>query len=270
MPAQTLSRGLVGVDHRGDRGINPAPPGGPPHVGGEQGAGADRLGQNQRIARAQAPLGHDNRQVLVHQAVDGETQGQFLSLPGMAANQRAAGFVEHRHGTRHHLEQGVLDLPFQPRRYSRNGCRCLRLRPHGKHVAQRMVGRYPAENPGIVDEGPEEIDRLDARHARRHPNHGGIVRCVQSYQHLIALNRMHPGQRARQHAGPDFCPATATPHGEGRDGLVLLPGLKRQPFGRPGERPGGHGKLGKPAHETPVDPVLPAPDQITSRVETAA
>jgi hypothetical protein len=39
----------------------------------------------------------------VDQAVDGKAQCQLAAFAGMAADQRAAGFVEHRNGARHHL-----------------------------------------------------------------------------------------------------------------------------------------------------------------------
>ena len=98
----------------------------------EQRAGADRLGEDQRVARPHAALAHHRAETFVDQAVDREPQRQLASLAGMAADQRAAGFVEHVDGAGHHLEHGVLDLGFQSGRHGGDrGCR-LRVPPIAK------------------------------------------------------------------------------------------------------------------------------------------
>ena len=76
-----------------------------PRVRGEQRAGAQRLGQDQRLARLQAVLAQDARKALVDQPVHGEAQRELAALAGVAADQRAAGLVEHRDGAAHQLEQ---------------------------------------------------------------------------------------------------------------------------------------------------------------------
>jgi hypothetical protein len=60
--------------------------------------------------------------------------------PGVAADQRAAGLVEHFDGAGHHLPQRVFDLGLQPRRHGGNRRGRLRHGAHGEDVAQRMVG----------------------------------------------------------------------------------------------------------------------------------
>jgi hypothetical protein len=60
------------------------------------------------------PLHITPARLLVDQAVDGEAQRQFAALAGVAADQRAAGFIEHLDGAGHHLEQRVLDLASSP------------------------------------------------------------------------------------------------------------------------------------------------------------
>jgi hypothetical protein len=266
-------RGAIRELHRFQRGVDPSPlarkPGLELLVRGEQGAGADRLGQDQRVAGAHAALGQHAGQALVDQAVDGEAQRQFAALAGVAADQGAAGLVEHGDGTGHHLVHGVLDLGFESRRHGGDGGGRLRLGAHGEDVAQRVVGGDAAEQPGIVDEGAEEIHRVHHRLARRHAHHGGVIRRVQADQHVVALDRVDLGQRARQHRGADLGAAAAATHGDGRDGLRLFLGGERHRRGR--RRRLGHGlELGELAHEAAIDPVLPAPEQVAARVERAA
>ena len=65
-------------------------------------------------------------------------------------------------------------LALQARRHGGDGRGRLRFRAHGEDVAQRVIGGDAAEQPGIVDEGAEEIDAYApspcpaARAARRH------------------------------------------------------------------------------------------------------
>ena len=263
--------GAVGDLHRFQRGVDPAAARFQLRVRGEQGAGADGFGQNQRVAGPQTALGHHAGQRFVDEAVDGEAQREFAAFAGMAADQRAAGFVEHGYRAGHHLEQGVLDLAFKPRRHRAYGGGGLRDGAHREYIAEGMVGGDAAEYPGVVDEGAEEIDRMHQRLARRHAQHGGIVGRVQADQHIVALDWMHLRQRARQHTGADLGAATAAAHGQRGNGLRLFRRREGNPFLRGLAGFFRHGRqFAEAQHEAAVDPVLPAPDPVAAREECAA
>jgi hypothetical protein len=83
------------------------------------------------------------------------------------------------------------------------------------------------KDPGVVDEGAEEVHGVHHGLARRHAHHGGIVGGMQADQHVVARDRMHLGQRARQHRGADLGAAAAAAHGDGGDGLGFLGGGQR-------------------------------------------
>ena len=55
---------------------------------------------------------------------------------------------------------------------------------HGIHIAQRIGGGDLAEDVRIVDDGGEEVDRLDERQLRRELIHAGVVGCVKADEHI--------------------------------------------------------------------------------------
>ena len=95
---------------------------------------------------------------------------------------------------------------------------------------------------------------------------------MQADQHIAARNRLQRGKGARQDGRADLGAAAATTHAARR--LRLLRLIRTQ--WHAGERGGsgdsfGHGReLAEPAHETPVDPVLPAPDPGPGKTHRAA
>jgi hypothetical protein len=102
--------------------------------------------------------------------------------------------------------QRVLDLGFEPRRHGGDGGGRLRLGAHGEDVAQRVVGGDAAEQPGVVDEGAEEIHGVHHRLARRHAHHGGVVRRVQADQHVVALDRVQLASARDSTVAPTLAP----------------------------------------------------------------
>ena len=75
----------------------------------------------------------------------------------------------------------------------------LRSPPSGKHTsASALIGRPPMaytslsalvaaicpKTYGIVNDGREEIDRLDERQLRRELIHAGVVGCVEADEHV--------------------------------------------------------------------------------------
>ena len=73
MPAQAGGRGLAGEAHGGDGRLHPESLGAAAHVGGEQGPGADGVGQDQGIPAWSPPLRQARRG---DQAVDGQPEGE--------------------------------------------------------------------------------------------------------------------------------------------------------------------------------------------------
>jgi hypothetical protein len=77
-----------------------------------------------------------------------------------------------------------------------------------------VIGGDAAEQPGIVDKGTEEIHRMHQRLARWHAQHCSVVGRVQTDQHVLALDRLNPGQGARQHGRTYLGAAATTTHGQ--------------------------------------------------------
>ena len=194
--AQNLSARLVGQHHRLQRRIDPAAFGGVAGMCGKQGAGANRLGQQQHIARLHAALAHHAVHFFVDQAVDGKTQGQLGTFARVSAHQGATCGVQHLDRAAHHLGQQVFDLALQARRHGDHRSGGLGLTAHGKHIAQRVVGGHFAKHIRVVDEGPEKVHRLHHGHARWHAHHGCVVRRVQADQHIWPLHWLQAAQSA--------------------------------------------------------------------------
>ena len=248
---------LVRLQHRAQRAFDPPALGLEPHVGGEQGAGAERLGEDQPVAGRHAALAHDP--AALREAVDRKAQGELRPLAGMAADQRRIGPVQDLQRAGHHLGKILLDLGLDAIGHGGDGQRRLGLGAHGEDVAERMVGRDLAEDVGVVDKRSEEIDGVDHHLAGGHLDDGGVIGLVKPDQHVVALDRVEPAQRALQYAGADLGAAAAAAHGDIGD-LLDHVGV--------GEAPGDPARLlflhlrqlVEFAHEAPVDPVLPKPD----------
>ena len=261
---------------------------------GKQGAGANRFGQQQHITGLHAALAHHAVHLLVDQPVDGKAQGQLGTFARVPAYQGAACGVQHLDRATHHLGQQVFDLALQTRRHGDHGGGGLGFAPHGKDVAQRVVGGHFAKHIRVVDEGPEKIHRLHHGHARRHTHHSRVVWRMQADQHVRTLYRLQLPQGAGQNAGADFGTTPPAAHRNGRDGLQRLFGSQVQLGGVPlalglnvfeqlphglhgfahlcpclgGAACSGHGReLGEAAHELAVDAVLPAPDPCPSKAQ---
>ena len=270
--AQALAREPAGYQHRSQRKLQPATLCSQPRVRRQQRTGADRLGQHQRVAHAHAALAQHAGERFVDQAVDGKSECDLAPFAGVPADQRTLRCVENLHRTGHHLRHQFSNLVVQPRWHGRNGGGALGFGTHRVDVAERMVGGNLAEEIGVFVKGPEEVHRVHHRLAPRYPDDGGIVWCIQSHQHVVALDRPQSRERAGQHAGPDFRATTAAAHVVDRTGLH--PFLDRQPGVERRCRKGlggGHGR--KPlvaVHEAPVDPVFPAPNPSTRESDPPA
>ena len=161
--------------HRAQRRVYPAPARRQALVRDQQDASAQRLGQDQRVASAQAAFAQHADQVFIHQAVDGKAQRQLLALAAVAADQTAAGRVQHLDRALHQRVQQLLGLALQARWNCRDRGGGLWRGSHGKQVAQRMVGGDAAKAVRVVDEGAKEIHALHQRLASRHAHDGCII-----------------------------------------------------------------------------------------------
>ena len=142
-------------------------------MGSEQGPGTDGLGQQQSVSGPQAALAHDV--IRINQPVDRKAQCQLAAFAGMAADQRAAGFIQHFHGAGHHLVNHVFHLGLYAIGHGRNGGSTLSFGAHGKHVAQGVIGGNPAEHIGVVNKGAKEIDGVNHRLSGWDGQYGGVV-----------------------------------------------------------------------------------------------
>ena len=270
MREQDLRADPVGLAHRVERRIDPAPPRAELRMRRKQRAGTDRLGQQQHVARAHAALAQHRAHGFVDQAVDRKPHRQLRALARVPAHESATGRIEDFDGPRHHLRQYVLDLGLQTRRHGDDRRRGLRFCPHREDVAQRMVRRDLAEDVWIVDERTEEIHRVHHRLAGRHAYDCGVVGRMQPDQDIGALYRMQPAQRARQHCRADLGPAPAAAHGDRRQRLRRLLTLEPHRRSLCGSGLLHRGKLAEPAHEAAVNPVFPAPDPGALEIQSAA
>ena len=184
------------------------------HVGRENRAGADRLGENKRIAGLEACLAQRRR--ARHKTIDGKSERQLRALAGMAADERATGLPQHFIGAEQHRREIRLDLGFQTIGDRGDRKRRLRFAAHGVDVAQRVVGGNFAEQVRIVDDGAEIVDGLDRQFGAAGIDEGGVIRRIETDDDIGARGRLDPAERARQHARSHLRAAAAAAHGRWR------------------------------------------------------
>ena len=99
----------------------------------------------------------------------------------MAADHGASGLDHLREAAGENALEG-RDVGFVGEANERQ--RSQRLTTHGVDVAERVGGGDLAEDVGIVDDGSEEVDRLDERRLRRELIHAGIVGMIEADQNV--------------------------------------------------------------------------------------
>ena len=209
---QNLRRCAPRLAHAGDRLRNRGGRGVAAHMGGEQDAGSDRLGEDERIAGAQPALAQDAAGGDL--AVDREAERGFGTFGRMPAGQRDPLAVEAGARAGEHLKQRLLGLGRRSGRHHRDGERVERRAAHGENVVERVVRCDLAEHIGVVDDAAEQVDRGDdvSTAGRRRPD-GGIVRRREADRHAATGRfRRQPRQGPPQRAGPDLGGAAPAAH----------------------------------------------------------
>ena len=217
------------------------------HLGGEDGAGPDGGGQDQRVAFLGAIERQGRRR---GEAGDSEAHGQFGADRGMATSKGHVFGGEDAGGTLENLGQpGFLH---RRRHWGQGDLRkcCLRFCTHGEYVVQSMDRRDPGHKPRVVPECAEMVGRYDLPRAAD----GQDRRVVSGGCGYIGAQM---GRKVRQHAvertRPDLRAASPAER------------FRTQSFGHafcgiPGQCRAGHGGQGvQLLHERPVYSILPAP-----------
>ena len=217
------------------------------HFGSEHGAGAQGFGQDQRVAGLGAGFGDR----LCGNPGDGETDGQFSTLGGVAADDIGTGLAKHFGSGTHHIGQHPGLQGGRQAGQGDLGERHLRVSPHRPDVAHRVHGGQAGHQARIAGEGAQMVGRqhLDAIVG---PQDGGVV--TGTGQNLGALWARQGRHHGRQTIGADLGPAAAT------EGFIA------QSLGQANDRMGGQGGLRhrgevfELGHEPAVDAVFHPPE----------
>ena len=144
---------------------------------GHHDAGAQRLGQVQRVARQRSGVAHDA--VGVHGAEHGQAVLRLRVVDGVAPGHERARLA---HGVRA-AAQDVAGHARAQRAVERQQVqRHVRGRAHGEHVGERVGRRDAPEHVGVVHDGREEVHGEHGRGVVREPPHGGVVARVEAEQ----------------------------------------------------------------------------------------
>ena len=243
------ARGLaLGAEHHLVALGHVAAPRRPAHLGGEEGAGAEGLGQDQRVAGAGAGEG-DRR---FRKAGDGEARGHLGAHGGVAADDGRALGGEGLRGGGQHLAQRLGLHRLAHAGQGERGQGGLGRRAHGPDVAHGVDGGDAGEEPGILGEGAQVVGGEDLG-APADAEHRGVV--AGQGLHVRARGWRQGFERAGEGAAADLGAAAAA-EGGGRHRLGDAGG------GVAGDGRRGHRRqIRELLHEAPVDAVLEAPQE---------
>ena len=225
----------------------------PAHIGGEQGAGADRLREDQRVAGLEPALAEDGG--AIDQSVDGKAERKFRAFAGMPAHERASGLAQELRWRRPSWPRGP-PRPWPPAHRDRgDGERRLGLGRPWRRCRRargwRRSCRTGRGRPRWRGNNRPCARTASARRCRRRAASSGASRPTTTSSRVAGAI---VAERPRQHRGADLGAASAAAHGDGRD--LLDGGLIRERRGRAARGPWHVGQLVEPAHEAAVDPVL--------------
>mmetsp|Transcript_19466 Transcript_19466/g.64039 ORF Transcript_19466/g.64039 Transcript_19466/m.64039 type:complete len:798 (+) Transcript_19466:675-3068(+) len=244
------------------------------HVAREDRARAERLREDQRVARDHALLGQEGRAAVRH-AVDGEAQPELRALARVAADQSAARGVQRDARAGHELEERVLDAPVRPVGHDDERQRRRGQRAHGVAVRERVVRGDLPKDVGVRHERPEEVDGMDDLGPLvllgAVGDDGAVVGRVDADDDVAGRRRAvvegqrlrQVRQRARERGRADLGAAAAAAHGRRLEhGERVAAGLRRRREGREVAVP--LREVGQPLrvlpHPLAVDPVLEVPE----------
>ena len=177
-----LGGGLVQRGHGADGGVDPRGLGLAALDGGRDHAGAERFGEEQRVARLGAAVG--KHALRVDSAGDRVAELDFLVADGVAADHGAAGFDHLRKAAGEDALEH-LEIAFIGKTDERE--RAERASAHGVDVAERVDGGDLPEGVGIVHDGGEEIHGLNEGGVGRDQVHPGVVGEIEADQNVGVL-----------------------------------------------------------------------------------
>ncbi|OPZ20050.1 MAG: hypothetical protein BWZ10_00770 [candidate division BRC1 bacterium ADurb.BinA364] len=169
---------------------------------------AQRLCQHEAIAWLGRVAGDNPSRI--DQARDGESELDLFVVDAVAAEQRAAGFLQlERSAAQHSLQHGGIEAVD---RIADDGQRRQRPTAHGVDVGERIGRRDLAEEKRIVHAGSEDIDGLHERGALVEPVHTRVVPGRSAEQHIGILHGWQRFDDAQQIGLADLGGAAGLAH----------------------------------------------------------
>jgi hypothetical protein len=187
-----------------------------PFEGGGEDAGAERLGQHQRIARSGADGAH--HLCRVDQAGDRQADLWLIVVDGVAADDNGAGFLDLFDAATQDLDQ---DGAVEAGRKADQGEGRQRPCAHGVDVGESVGGGDAAVAARIVDHRGEEIDGLHQRPLAVEAVDPGIGKGDSGGEEVFILEDWKLTQHLRQRPGGQLGGSTAGAGEAGQtDGLL--------------------------------------------------
>ncbi len=180
---------------------------------------AERLGQHERVAVAQAGVGEDR--VGCHLADDGQAVLGLGVVDAVAADHHEAALRPDVRAARQHLaEQRERQLVARPRHEVQ---REQRPPAHRVDVRHRVLRRDPAPRAGVVDDGGDEVGGHHQRARSVQPPDGRVVTGVGADEEVRMAGRGQRAQDLRELVGGELAGSTGAVaelgEAAGRDGV---------------------------------------------------
>ena len=208
---------------------------------GPDDAGAERLGEEQDVARLRAGIGEDSSGI--NRTGDRVAELDFPILDRVPSEERDTGPAQRiEAAAKNGADRRAID-PFSGE--ARNGERRQRTSAHRVDVAQRVGGSDLTIGVRIVDDRGKEIDRLHQRRSPLPPVHTRIVRGPEVHQDAV-VDRCGD---VTQHLSELACGEFARSTGAG-DHL-------RQTLGHVPPFPGRVGQVSQRGDDLPTHPAYP-------------
>jgi hypothetical protein len=211
---------LVGDEHGGDGGVDPAALGLLAHGGGEEGAGAEGFGEDEGVAWMEAVFAPEGGGV--GEAGAGEGEGGGGGFGGVTAEEVGAEAAEFGGDAAEELGEVFFGDGVGGERHEGGDQSAVRFGAHGEDVAHAVNGGDAAEEEGVGDEGAEVVGGLNHGETGRGEKDGGVIGGVEAGEdvgairwdgHDVAMGGAEPGEHAVEDGTADFAGAAEAAHG---------------------------------------------------------